>query len=169
MSSMLQRSPSRPSPESFTPPYGIGSMRQVGMSLTITPPTSSSSCARSVRSSDEVKSPHCRPKRRVVDLAQRGVEVVDREEVDHRRERLLAADPRPAIHVHQDGGWIRAAVRRPAGQGACPVGQRLLHPFVRARDRLVVDHRSEVGRRVERIPDLHAARVRSTKRRSNSS
>jgi len=61
MSSIDQRSPSRPSPESFTPPYGIGSVRQVGMSLTMIPPTSSSSWASSVRSRSLVKTPHCNP------------------------------------------------------------------------------------------------------------
>ncbi len=63
MSSMLQRRPSRPSPESLTPPYGIASVRQVGMSLTMIPPISSSSWASSVWSSDDVKMPHWRPKR----------------------------------------------------------------------------------------------------------
>src|SRR5918996_6426274 len=63
MSSMLQRSPSRPSPDSLTPPYGIASVRQVGTSLTMMPPTSSSSCARSAALREPVKTPHCRPKR----------------------------------------------------------------------------------------------------------
>ncbi len=41
ISSMAQRTPFRPSPESFTPPYGIASSRHVGASSTISAPTSS--------------------------------------------------------------------------------------------------------------------------------
>lgn len=46
MSSIAQRNPSRPSPESLTPPYGIGSTRHDGTSPINTAPTSSSSHAR---------------------------------------------------------------------------------------------------------------------------
>jgi len=45
MSSIAYRKPSRPRPESFTPPYGMWSMRKLGTSPAITPPTSSSSNA----------------------------------------------------------------------------------------------------------------------------
>jgi hypothetical protein len=42
ISSMAKRMPSRPKPESFRPPYGMLSTRKLGMSLIMTPPTSSS-------------------------------------------------------------------------------------------------------------------------------
>ncbi len=37
---IADRMPSRPMPDSFTPPYGIGSSRQLGVSPTIRLPTS---------------------------------------------------------------------------------------------------------------------------------
>ena len=42
ISSMAERIPSRPNPESLTPPKGMGSRRQLGVSPTIKAPTSSS-------------------------------------------------------------------------------------------------------------------------------
>lgn len=46
ISCMAYRTPSRPTPDSFTPPYGITSTRIVGTSFTITAPTSSTFHAR---------------------------------------------------------------------------------------------------------------------------
>jgi hypothetical protein len=43
ISSMAYRKPSRPKPESFTPPYGMWSIRKLGTSPAISPPTSNSS------------------------------------------------------------------------------------------------------------------------------
>ena len=48
MSSIAYRGPSRPSPESFTPPYGMWSIRYVGTSLINRPPTSRRSNADKV-------------------------------------------------------------------------------------------------------------------------
>jgi hypothetical protein len=47
ISSIAYFTPSRPVPLCFTPPYGIWSTRKLGMSLIITPPTSSLSAASS--------------------------------------------------------------------------------------------------------------------------
>ena len=61
MSSIEYRSPSRPRPESFTPPYGIWSTRKLGTSPAITPPTSSSSNAIWMSPASRVNTPACSP------------------------------------------------------------------------------------------------------------
>jgi hypothetical protein len=63
VSSIANRRPSRPKPESFEPPYGIWSARKAETSFTITPPTSISRCAWKARLMSFVNTPACRPKR----------------------------------------------------------------------------------------------------------
>ena len=53
--------PSRPRPESRTPPYGIESTRNVGTSLTMRPPTCNRANASATRARESVKTPACRP------------------------------------------------------------------------------------------------------------
>ena len=61
ISSIAYRTPSRPKPEAFTPPYGKLSMRSDGASFTITAPTSSASKASSTQPTSRVKTEACRP------------------------------------------------------------------------------------------------------------
>src|SRR5690606_25877968 len=59
--STAYRTPSRPIPESFVPPYGMLSTRKDGASFKITPPTSSSSKAASASPRSRVKTPAWSP------------------------------------------------------------------------------------------------------------
>ena len=156
MSSMLQRSPSRPSPESLTPPYGIASVRQVGTSLTMIPPTSSSSWASSVWSSDAVKTPHWRPKR----LSLIAASASANESTAKRLTTGAKASSEQIIasrrHVDEHRRRVPAAVRLAGDEGAGAVADRIGHPSVRALDRLLVHHRPELGVGIQRIADLHA-------------
>src|SRR5580658_8022323 len=61
ISSIAYRSPSRPSPDSFTPPYGMESIRNADISPAITPPTSSSSKALNNNFASCVNTPACKP------------------------------------------------------------------------------------------------------------
>ena len=71
ISSTALAGPSRPRPESLTPPYGITSARQEGTSPTITAPTSSSSQARCARWRSRVNTPAWRPNRVLIRLHER--------------------------------------------------------------------------------------------------
>ena len=102
---------------------------------------------------------------RVVDLRDRVVEVVERGRHDERRERLVRADLGGRRHVGQDRRREERAV------GACR-RRATLPPSATASStqrcvrggRVRVDHRAEVGRRVERIAHLAALRAPSAKR-----
>jgi len=63
ISSIANRRPSRPKPESFDPPYGIWSARNADTSLMMTPPTSIVRCASKARLMSFVNTPACSPKR----------------------------------------------------------------------------------------------------------
>ena len=61
ISSIANRGPSRPIPESLTPPYGAMSDRKPGTSLMTMPPASIRSIAAYAVASDEVKMLQCSP------------------------------------------------------------------------------------------------------------
>ena len=86
--------PSRVLPESLTPPYGIWSARNVGASLTVTPPNSRRPRASSAARRLDVKMPAWRPYRVAFASVDRLVERVVRLHRADRAERLVARELR---------------------------------------------------------------------------
>ena len=121
------------------------------MSLTMTPPTSSSrerppGAGQVVREDTGLQ-----PEDRVVDPRDRVVEVAERERDDERREGLVRADLGGERHVGQDRRREERAVGRAAEQELAAERDGLVDPALGPARGGRVDHRPDVGRRVERV------------------
>src|SRR4051812_7688633 len=99
------------------------------------------------------------PEEAVVDGANRLVEVGERERDDERSEGLVRADLRLDGHVGEDGRSAEVAVSPTTEEDLAAERDRLLDPALRPRGCLVVDHRPDVGVRIERIANREALRT----------
>ena len=153
-SSIANRGPSRPTPESLVPPYGMTSERNPGTSLTTTPPTSSRSTAANAVSSDPVKTLGVQAVAGGVDRLERRVEVGHRAHDDDRAEDLLVPGGAAVGHVEQHGRREHAvAAPSAAGQQPAPAATAPLDPVEHAGGGPRVDQRRDPGVRVARVAD----------------
>ncbi len=104
ISSIADRIPSRPSPESFTPPYGIGSSRHAGVSPTISAPTSSSRYAVRIRPASRVSKSRLQPEPRVVHLRERLLKIHIGLHDHHGPKGLFVANLHPRLGPGQNRG-----------------------------------------------------------------
>ena len=115
ISSIANRTPSRPMPLMRLPPYGMWSTRKIDVSLTITPPTSSAAHGRERLPQVARVDAGLQAVRRIAEQPQRLVEVAIGDDRHERRERLLAhhlhLGPRVGEHGRPDQPALAAAAR----------------------------------------------------------
>ena len=140
-------------PEAFTPPYGIWSERNVGASLTVTPPKSSASAQRSAVSIDAVKTPACSPNG--VPFARSIASSIESTGL------TMTTGPKTSSQLDLRRVGNAGEHRRPdqaarfaAREHRRARGLRLLDPREDPRARVLVDHRADVGVVVGRVADL---------------
>ena len=155
MSSMAYFSPSRPSPEALTPPYGMWSMRYVGTSLMTTPPTSMFSKAARAFSSELVKTPAWRPYSESLSLRIASPNDFTGAIVTSGANASFEQTKLDGIGVLDHGRLEEPPVSRAASQDPCAIGRRIVDPGLGSRHGLLVDHRTEIGRAVERVAKLN--------------
>src|SRR5579883_740971 len=91
---------------------------------------------------------------RIIHRLERLVKIPERKDINYRRKNLAAAHFAFMLHIRQDGWQEEIALPPAASDNRRAFVHRLLHPLLSAIQRLLIDHRANIGGLIQRIAQL---------------